>query len=643
MNNLLGSGDDRLYTVSRMITLICYTLIMTSLVIIPISSHAVFNENLGVDTRATSLANTCVADPPGIMSIHYNPAGLSMLDEGQTYFNDLTLPYLRRTGTFTPDPDFKGFMNGYWGNDPLKYPTYYQGRENDPNSDHGGPDPLNNTSGTNSSGRMYIPFYKPVNFVIGSNMGYASREKDSKWTFAFGNYAPYGGGIVEKHSNSPLSFGAKSMYAQHLIYAAPSASLAVSDTFSVGVSVGMGQRAVGASSDMRSPSDMQALTRVLGDATESLEIPVVSEQTYPPPWYGGGVGPYEKFASMNLDVRDDFSPSINLGFLWRPRPWFSYGLCYQSECKAELSGKYSLRYSKQYQRMVKWNGSSPMTVQSAGMLDQPITPVAEQTGTLTMEQVFPMRVQTGVMLRPIDNLKLLFDIQYANWAAVEEKDVARFDQRIQLLRMAKMVGYMYDAYTFVVERNMRDTWHWSIGAEYELNDKLTLRCGYERRPSSLQKDLMDTSYFIPDANLFGIGLGIKYPDGVNFNIALGWLTAHNFTVPNNTSTNLNSLDFTQTGSMYPGLDYHQDLDICMLQFSWTMPMDVHRKEGEDQMEMIHKGYEKIKNMFRKINPFDSKGKKDDISDETHESMNRTDDDFNSYIERLTNEYNIDQS
>jgi len=85
-------------------------------------AYAVFNEQIAVDARAISLANTCTADPPGLMSVHYNPAGLSLLNEGKTFGNGFGIPVIKRTGHFKTADNFEGFMNGYWGPDPNKWP-----------------------------------------------------------------------------------------------------------------------------------------------------------------------------------------------------------------------------------------------------------------------------------------------------------------------------------------------------------------------------------------------------------------------------------------------------------------------------------------------------------------------------------------
>ena len=41
------------------------------------SAHAALTENLAVSPVAMSLGNAVTADPPGLDSIHFNPAGLA--------------------------------------------------------------------------------------------------------------------------------------------------------------------------------------------------------------------------------------------------------------------------------------------------------------------------------------------------------------------------------------------------------------------------------------------------------------------------------------------------------------------------------------------------------------------------------------
>jgi long-subunit fatty acid transport protein len=624
---------------SSIVKPIGWAVLAAFLLLTPTVTWAVFNEQIAVDAKAIALANTCTADPPGLMSVHYNPAGLSLLDDGHVFSNGFGLPIIKRTGRFKTADDFDGFMSGFWGPDPSKYPDYYEGPVLDPNSDHGGPDPLDGKSGTNSSGRMYLPFYGPIDFLAAPTLGLSSRKPNSKWTFAYANYAPYGGGMAHRDSGDPFQFGCKSLYAQHLIYAAPSVSLAVSDTLSLGLSIGMAQRSMGLELDVRTPNELVALTRVIGDATRDLEIPVVSETTLPPPWLGGGLGPYEHALSLSMNLRDDFVPSVNMGLLWRPRSWFSYGFCYQSESVGEISGKYIWEYSEQFQSQVHWNSKTPMTMEGAGMLDLPINKVPYQSGTATATQIFPARIQTGIMLRPLDRIKFLFDVHWANWARAGKEDRFVFDQRIQLLRIAKMLGYQHDPYTFVVNRNMQDTWHWSTGMEFMVTDTLSLRCGYEKRPTSLQHDQFDALYFIPDADFVGAGFGLKLPNGIDFDFGLGYLWSNHFTIYNNESTNFNSTDFTQIGNPFAGLDYEQDLSIYIVSFGVTMPLEVQLEMMHHQQEMIKHTIHKIKGLIHKLNPFKKETRHDEAGDtQAHTREDNEEDDFNRYLDRLSADY-----
>jgi Long-chain fatty acid transport protein len=73
-------------------------------------SHATVHEQLAVSTKAMSLGNAVTAYPPGIMAIHYNPAGLSLLRDREFSVGIMYPLKIETTGRFTADPDFEGFM-----------------------------------------------------------------------------------------------------------------------------------------------------------------------------------------------------------------------------------------------------------------------------------------------------------------------------------------------------------------------------------------------------------------------------------------------------------------------------------------------------------------------------------------------------
>ncbi len=551
---------------------------------LPASSYATFNEQLAICAKSIALANACTADPPGLSSVHFNPAGLSQLAEGATFEQGFLLPWIQNTWKYEADPDYKGIF-GQWG--PQEGQIH---------------DPVAGTEDTNSSGVMYVPIYDDsINFLAGPAAGLSYRKPGSKWTFAIGNYAPYAGGMNYAH-DSPARFGVRTLYLQHLIYAMPAVSYQISDNLSLGISVGAGQTAMGIRLNMRSPNEMVALTRVLGDATKDLEIPVLSELTLPPPWFGGGMGPYEQAATFDLHIRDDFTPNYNLGLLWKPKKWFSYGLNYQSEIKADMSGGYNFKYPKQYQKMMDWQGSSPSLLITSAMLQLPTHGVPFQSGQITSTQIFPQRVQTGIMVKPTKRLKVLFDLQWAQWSVYKE-DNFHTDQNIQALQMVKLLGYTGGDRNLVVQRKMKDTISWSAGLEYQVTRKLALRCGYEWRPTSVRDNLADQQLFVPDLHNIGVGASIKMPHNITIDIGIGYAFNRSHKIPNNSSKNLTSTDFFYpVYNPYAGLNVEQKLQIFTLAFAVNMPFHAFIEHQKEMMLMQDAAIHHIGELLKK--PFE---------------------------------------
>jgi long-subunit fatty acid transport protein len=510
----------------------------------PGSGLATVHEQLAVSTKAMSLGNAVTAYPPGIMSIHYNPAGLTRLEDREFTFGCMYPVSLKVTSKFYNDPDFEGFMGFH-------------------------DDPVAGRRGTSDKGLMYLPGLGTKHVLLAPNIGISHRESGSRWTLGFGIYAPYGGGFYHSDKNDPAWFGGFA-YNQRLVYAGPAIACKVTDTFSVGFSVGLGQSGEGIRMDMRTPNDIVALTDILGEVTKGLEIPVVSELTLPSPWFGGGLPTYGRLASFDFDVRDDFDTSFNVGFLWEPVEWFSFGACYQSEAKSKPSGRYSFKYSKDWQNFVNWFGMSPLTLTVAGIFDLPYQPVSQQTGKVVKKKFYePQRAQCGIMLRPLKRLRVMCDLHWVDWS-VHKKDVFKFDQDIQLFRVTKLLGYSGGDDTLVLERHWKDTWHVSFGTEYQLFNWLCLRAGYEPRKSSIPDKYYDLTWPIHDWKMYTCGAGIKLASNMDIDFAFAYLTGKEYKLPNNTSQILNSTDFTKiVYNPYAGLDYKQKTEGYLISINFN--------------------------------------------------------------------------
>jgi len=539
---------SRLHTPAIFVTCI---IVAASLFLRIPQAEAMFTEDVAIDPEAISLANTVTARPPGIAALHYNPAGLSLMGDGDFITQGLVGAVIKKTNTFTQDPNYRGFNDIH---------------------DNLIKDPLAGTSGTNNNGIAYIPILDitlkwPVLPLPLS--GLSHREPGSNWTFGFSIYTPYAGGW-NCNSDDPSRFDGQSLYLQHLIYFGPGVSYRVSKTFSIGASFGAGQTAMGIGTDVRAPNAIVNITRALGDATQGGANPI-SDLTIPLPLFGGGLGIYEPVGNLSIAMRDDFSPSYTLGALWEPYDWLSFGLSYNSAIDVHMTGKYIFSYSQQFQNMVGWEGSTPLMVIISSIFDLPMAPTSAQIGNVSMDMQLPQLVNFGVKLKPIKRLSLLADLHWSNWSTTSQY-VIQFDQRIQLFQLAKFMGYTGGDYNMVIAKNMKDTLTWSAGIEYQATDWLALRAGYEKRTSSFPDNVYDLMS-VPTMDYYGGGLGIKLKDNIDIDICFGYLTGKQYT-PDNGSVNLNSTVLgAGVNNPYAGLNVQSEMSIFVGGFKVTMPLE----------------------------------------------------------------------
>jgi long-subunit fatty acid transport protein len=535
-------------------------LLMAAILILPVpQARGAFLESVAIDPKAISLANTVTANPTGITSIYYNPAGLSQMKDG-TYISLGLMPiYIQNTFKYDMNPNFQKFHDVH-GNDV--------------------DDPVDGKEATNEMGRIGL-FGKGRDFQVltGPVLGFSHREPNSKWTFGFSVYLPYGGGYSFE-ADSPTKWDLKEVYIQHLVYAGPAVSYRVNKNLSLGVSFGLGQSALGMSLDNRAPNALTNVTKLLGDATQGASNPIF-DLTVPLPLFGGGLGPYERAADLSFDMSDDFSPSYNLGLLWEPLDWLSFGANYYSKVESHLSGDFTFSYSEAFQRMVAWSGSTAIMQISSMIFDLPYEPTKAQHGTITTDLQWPQMVNLGIKVKPISKISLMADVHWADWSSTKETNL-KFDQKIQLLQLVKYFGYTGGAYNMILRRNLKDTWDWSVGAELQVLDWLTLRAGYEDRQSPTRYEYYDLQYAIPDMQYVGVGMGIdgsgtgiKMLQDVDIDLALGYMWNKSYTVKAGSSENLN---VDQLGNYlyypYPGLDVEQKISFLLAGAKLTMPLEV---------------------------------------------------------------------
>jgi len=545
---------------------------------------AAFIEQVVIHSKAISLGNAVTAYPPGIMAIHYNPAGLSDVREGIVISQGLSLGIIDRTDTFDPEPDFhfgQESSNFYAVNDPVAY-----------------------QSNKTEDSRIYVPFYGKADFPIMFSplpFGISSRPEHSKWTFAYAIYSPFAWGEANDE-DSPIRFQNKSNYLQHLIYASPSFSYQVSDRLSLGFSIGFGQTALGMERDLRSPSEVTALLKEI-----DLEGGILLD-------YTDIIGPFDSIGNMDIKLRDDliYPPSFNFGVLWKPIRWLSIGVVYQSPIRSDLKGDYQFTYTNGFvssmrsinnnnieamkaifltKNKIVENGFSKTRQIYNGPID--LDNLAKNLSSLTLGYEsgsaevenfeFPERVQIGFLLRPFKKLRLMLDLHYENWSM--KQYTVRFDHPIQALKLASIINPTLATNTLIYRKDSGENWHMSVGMEYQLKECLALRAGYENRKTNANEKFFDT-FSLPDIHFFGTGIGLKLRDGVELDLAMAYMVNSGYIIENQQSYNLNYLlptkqsipgDILQTINPllnpYTGQNVETKIEAYILSGNITIPFE----------------------------------------------------------------------
>ncbi len=521
------------------------------------STHAQLATNLFLDTKAMSLGNAVTADPVGIMSIHFNPAGLTKLDGRQIQFS-LQNIYLNVETEFDVPEDYDG------ENELLNI------------SD----DPVAGQKGE-ASAAAFIPGVGivpmdtlPIMQLPGAGM--SIRPEGSRFTFANAVYIPLAGGFA-KADDDPGRYQAKKVAMQRLSYLTPSFGYKVNDEFSVGASFLFSQHVLALEQDLRAPNILIAVAEQLQDAFGCFD-PVTKEPTGNDPLVplvalcGGNIGPYDDVGTLSIETMESLSPSFNTGFLWEPNEWFAWGATYQSEARTHLKGTYELEYTDDFAGFFQKLQSTIFGAIGGAIFSLP-SGVKKETGLVSTEQVFPQRFQTGIKLKFFEDFQFNFDL---GWTDFDKWDALtlQFDRPVSFLSSAKIM-----APTLVTDTTLRQplgfksVWSPAYGFAYDLNSRVQLRAGYEPRASSIPDDARSIQAPLGFMEMYSMGMGYQWDKDSVVDLAFAFMESRESikadpqsetdsgTYSNSSNAlNRNCLTCTVTNP-YPGLDVKTKLTI----------------------------------------------------------------------------------
>lgn len=498
----------------------------------PKRADAVLGEDLGVSPEAMSLGNAVAADPPGIYSIHFNPAGLTRLEGTQAQASVLS-PWFKHEVKFSAPRNF-GVFN--FTDDPVK----------------------NRTSRT-SRAALQIPFTDqmisaPQGLPVPASGGISYSPPNSSLTFATAIYPQLAGGIDRSTKNDPARFGGQKAGGSRFTYFSPSIGYEFSDRLSFGASIGLSYVGIAAQSKLRAPNPIVGLARTIDeDICPTLEgTGAFGLWIFGAGCRGLGLGPFESAGEIKLSLDDSVVPHYNLGMLWEPSDWFALGVTYRSKAKLQLSGDYEIDYSEDFEELIDGLNTGPIFRIVFRALQLPQQSSDVQEGRVNAEVTFPDHIKVGTKIKPTSNTQINLDWGWTNWDELDTVKV-KFDRPNDLLRFGRLLTGQ-GLTQLNLPRGYKSEGYWGVGFTYDFMDFYQLRLGYEDRQSSIPEDKIGLFGPLPDAQLYGAGLGYQWSRSLYLDFSLSHLRAVT-DVPAGTSSNLNQ---TGVGNIiynpYAGLD-----------------------------------------------------------------------------------------
>lgn len=463
-------------------------------------AHAQLANDITIgNPKAMALGNAVTADSTGIDAVHYNPAALTKLKGRQTTVKLVSGLMDIRAGFHAP-ADYGSSTFGVTG------------------------DPVANSHSRTTTPTMYLPGLggmTDVPALVAPLAGLSINPPGSKFTFATNVYTPQALGYSRDSDSDPARYDGRRVSLQRLTYFSPSLGYQMNDAWSFGLSIGFSHQAMALDTDFRNPGILTGLLETLHNTTCVPGAQEIVELVFNV--CGGKIGPYDTLANLKLDMQQTLSPSYNLGVLWEPNDWFAWGAVYQSESRMKLKGKYRVDYTKDWQGF--WSGLQNSVF---GAFLSPLFPygnVDEEHGVATMKLTNPDNFSTGIKLRPFDNWQFNFDLKWSGYSDWNNMTI-EFDKELDLLRIAKnFAPNGATDHSIILDRGYRDTWSYATGVQYDVNDRLQLRAGYEFRPSAIPKSKADALVPIGDANLYGLGMGYRWDKDTTIDLGFNYFVS----------------------------------------------------------------------------------------------------------------------
>jgi long-chain fatty acid transport protein len=276
-----------------------------------------------------------------------------------------------------------------------------------------------------------------------------------------------------------------------------------------------------------------AFAQGVGAAVAGGLVPAAAAPTL----IGAGAG-LESGASV---TGDDSAWGWNVGALWQVNDATRFGASYRSRIKFHIDGNIDISNPTAL-------GALPPTLAPVGaaIMSQVSADPLLQSGGIKLNIELPDTANVSVFTKLNNQWDLMGDIQYTGWSSIQE------------LRIERISG----AAPSVTPENFRDSWRFSVGANYHYNDAWMFRGGlaYDQSPV---RDAERTPR-LPDEDRTWLALGVQYKFNPQLALDVGY--THIFIKDPNINQNAGS---TASYGLING-NYSSDVNIVGLQLTYSM-------------------------------------------------------------------------
>lgn len=509
------------------------------------SAALVDNLTIG-NPKALALGNAVTADPPGVDSIHYNPAGLARVygREGLLKLALAHFAFRAEFGNYHPDAQEQIDL---WA--------------------LGESDPVENSVSETDTIMLKIPFVDgrqewPLPFMIVPTGGAAFRPEGRDYTLGTAAFAPMAAGYI-RDDDDPGRYMGKEMALTRLTYFSPTIGFKLNDEWSVGAGVHFSYQGISAYTDLRVSHLLLGVVNTALSQLDSGSDCLGGAFTF----CGESISPFEQSVTLEVDVETPLSVTAVFGALWEPTPWFTWGFVYHTEANNRMDGSYRMTYSDEWQGV--FGAINTELGPLSSLLGLP-TGLAEQKGDAKIDLKTPAHFSTGVSIKVLPTWKVNIDAKWTDWEVWQGLKI-EYDKKQEFTAVAAALAPKYSTSdTLTIPRHYESVWNFALGIEHQFNDRLALRFGWEPRKTSIPDDKQGVLLPIGDADLFSVGFGYDWQKDKHFDFAVAYFHAQ-ADIPAGSSTNANSMDPATNilYNPYSGLDVKTEATAYLIEGSYT--------------------------------------------------------------------------